>query len=131
MGVRPDAGGPSDRRARHGADTEGKRVCPSLEGASNWYSTSFNPITGLYYVQTNDKCGMFTRTEQEWEAGKGFMGGSFSPAPEPAERVLRAIDIQTGKIAWELPQTGNGELVGRRPQHRGRRRHSSARTAGR
>ena len=24
---------------------EGKRVCPSLDGASNWYSTSFNPIT--------------------------------------------------------------------------------------
>ena len=85
---------------------EGKRVCPSLEGASNWYSTSFNPITGLYYVQSNDKCGMFTRTDQEWEAGKGFMGGSFSPAPEPAERVLRAIDIQTGTIAWELRQTG-------------------------
>ena len=25
---------------------------------------------------------------------------------EPAQRVLRAIDIQTGKIAWELPQPG-------------------------
>ena len=85
---------------------EGKRVCPSLEGASNWYSTSFNPITGLYYVQSNDKCGIFTRTDQEWQAGKGFMGGSFSAAPEPAERVLRAIDIQTGTIAWELRQTG-------------------------
>ena len=86
---------------------EGKRVCPSLEGASNWYSTSFNPQTGLYYVQTNDKCGIFTRTDMEWAAGKGFMGGSFKQAPdEPAQRVLRAIDIQTGKIAWELPQTG-------------------------
>ena len=27
-------------------------------------------------------------------------------APEPARRVLRAIDIQTGKAVWELPQTG-------------------------
>jgi alcohol dehydrogenase (cytochrome c) len=27
---------------------EGQRVCPSLEGSSNWYSTSFNPATGLY-----------------------------------------------------------------------------------
>jgi alcohol dehydrogenase (cytochrome c) len=85
---------------------DGKRVCPSLEGASNFYSTSFNPATGLYYVQTNDKCGIFTRTPMEWEAGKGFMGGSFAPAPEPAQRVLRAIDIQTGKSVWELPQTG-------------------------
>jgi alcohol dehydrogenase (cytochrome c) len=86
---------------------EGKRVCPSLEGSSNWYSTSFNPATGLYYVQTNDKCGVFTKTPMEWEAGKGFMGGSFKQAPdEPAQRILRAIDIQTGRIVWELPQTG-------------------------
>ena len=85
----------------------GLRVCPSLDGASNWYSTSFNPATGLYYVQTNDKCGIFTRENMEWAAGKGFMGGSFKQAPdEPAQRILRAIDIQTGRIAWELPQTG-------------------------
>jgi alcohol dehydrogenase (cytochrome c) len=86
---------------------EGKRVCPSLDGASNWYSTSFNPGTGLYYVQTNDKCGIFTRVPMDWAAGKGFMGGTFAQAPdEPARRILRAFDIQTGNIAWELPQTG-------------------------
>jgi alcohol dehydrogenase (cytochrome c) len=85
---------------------EGRRVCPSLEGASNWYSAAFSPRTGLFYVQTNDKCGIFTRVDQTWEAGKGFMGGTFAAAPEPAQRVLRAIDIQTGKVAWELPQFG-------------------------
>ncbi len=87
---------------------EGKRVCPSLDGATNWYSSSFNPLTNLYYVQTNDKCGIFTRTDQEWAAGRGFMGGSFRQAPnEPAQRLLRAIDIRTGKVVWEVPQTGN------------------------
>jgi len=92
---------------------EGKRVCPSLEGASNWYSTSFNPATGLYYVQTQDKCGIFTRVDMEWTAGKGFMGGSFQQAPdEPAQRVLRAFEVQTGKIAWELPQTGTVDSWG-------------------
>ena len=86
---------------------EGQRNCPSLAGASNWYSTSSNPATGLYYGQTNDKCGISTKTPMEWAAGKGFMGGSFKQAPdEPAQRILRAIDIQTGRIAWELPQTG-------------------------
>ena len=87
---------------------DGKRVCPSLDGATNWYSSSFNPLTNLYYVQTNDKCGIFTRTDQEWAAGRGFMGGSFRQAPdEPARRLLRAIDIRTGKVAWEVAQTGN------------------------
>jgi alcohol dehydrogenase (cytochrome c) len=85
---------------------EGRRVCPSLEGASNWYSAAFSSRTGLFYVQTNDKCGIFTRVDQTWESGKGFMGGTFAAAPEPARRVLRAIDIQSGKIAWELPQFG-------------------------
>jgi alcohol dehydrogenase (cytochrome c) len=85
---------------------EGKRVCPSLEGASNWYSAAFSPRTGFFYVQTNDKCGIFTRVDQTWESGKSFMGGTFAAAPEPARRVLRAIDVQTGKVAWELPQFG-------------------------
>ena len=47
-----------------------------------------------------------------FEAGKGFMGGTFGPAPEPAQRVLRAIDPQTGKVAWELPQFGNVDSWG-------------------
>ena len=91
---------------------EGKRVCPSLEGASNWYSASFSPRTNLFYVQTNDKCGIFTRMDQTWEPGKSFMGGTFGPAPEPAQRVLRALDIQTGKVVWEVPQFGTVESWG-------------------
>ena len=91
---------------------EGRRVCPSLEGASNWYSAAFSPRTGFFYVQTNDKCGIFTRVDQTWEAGKGFMGGTFAAAPEAARRVLRALEIQTGRIAWELPQLGNVDSWG-------------------
>jgi alcohol dehydrogenase (cytochrome c) len=41
------------------------------------------------------------------------MGGSNSPDPaDPGQRVLRAFDIQTGKPAWELPQTGPGDTFG-------------------
>ena len=47
---------------------------------------------------------IFTRVDQVWEPGKSFMGGTFGAAPEPAQRVLRAIDIRTGRVAWELPQ---------------------------
>src|SRR5207302_6272835 len=34
----------------------GRKVCPSQDGATNWFSPSFNPATGLYYVQTFEKC---------------------------------------------------------------------------
>jgi alcohol dehydrogenase (cytochrome c) len=90
------------------ATPEGRRICPHVNGATNWYSTSFNPGTGLYYVQTNEWCSVLTRTPTEWAAGKGFMGGSFRVAvndPQPA-RVLRAIDIQTGRVVWQVAHAG-------------------------
>jgi alcohol dehydrogenase (cytochrome c) len=86
---------------------QGTKVCPAVEGATNWFSTSFNPATGLYYVQTLEKCTVYTRTPSEWQPGKSYYSGSTRNArDEPAQKVLRAIDIKTGAIAWELPQTG-------------------------
>ena len=92
---------------------DGALVCPWLNGASNWYSSSYSPVTGLYYVQTNDKCGIFTRNEQAFARGRSYMGGSFSADPnDPGRRVLRALDIQTGSTVWELPQIGAGDTFG-------------------
>jgi alcohol dehydrogenase (cytochrome c) len=97
----------------HDATHEGTLSCPWLNGATNWYSTSWNPLTSLYYVQTNDKCGIFTRTDMQYQQGRGFMGGSFSGDPaDPGQRILRAFDIHTGKAVWELPETGNGDTFG-------------------
>ena len=78
-----------------------------MEGATNWFSTSFNPATGLYYVQALEKCTVYTKAPGEWQAGKSYYGGSTREAPEePAQKILRAIDVKTGAIAWELPQAG-------------------------
>jgi alcohol dehydrogenase (cytochrome c) len=86
----------------------GTKVCPSQDGATNWFSPSFNPATGLYYVQTFEKCGIYTKSAQgPWESGQSYLGGSQSTATDPTpQRLLRAIDIRTGAIAWELPQPG-------------------------
>jgi alcohol dehydrogenase (cytochrome c) len=84
---------------------EGRKACPALEGASNWFSTAFNPANGYYYVQTLEKCDIYRKIPQVWQAGKGYMGGSARQAGD-AQKILRAIDVRTGKIAWELPQTG-------------------------
>ncbi len=85
----------------------GVKICPSMDGASNWFSTSFSPATGLYYVQTLEKCNVYVKTHVEWEAGRGYMGGSSRAVPdEVPQKLLRAIDVRTGKIAWEMPQIG-------------------------
>lgn len=87
---------------------QGTKVCPSQDGATNWFSPSFNSATGLFYVQTFEKCSVYTkRSVGEWESGRTFLGGAQRGSPdEKPERILRAIDIQTGNIAWELPQVG-------------------------
>jgi alcohol dehydrogenase (cytochrome c) len=86
---------------------EGTKVCPAVEGATNWFSTSFSPATGLYYVQTLEKCTVYKKEPAEWQAGKSYYGGSTKDAPdEPGQKVLRAIDVKTGAVAWELPQAG-------------------------
>ena len=92
----------------------GTHVCPSQDGATNWFSPSFNPATGLYYVQTFEKCSVYTKAEQgEWESGKTYLGGSQRTASDPKpQRILRALDIRTGTVAWELPQPGPAQSWG-------------------
>ncbi len=85
---------------------EGTLVCPAVSGATNWFSTSFHPETGLYYVQSMENCTIFTRTPEDWQPGRSYYGGSTRRPDEPGQKILRAIDIRTGEIRWELPQIG-------------------------
>ena len=94
------------------ADANGETyVCPGFQGGTNWFSTSFNPVTGLYYFQALERCNLFTKRDMEWQAGRGFMGGAARPAPgETFTKSLRAINIQTGDVAWDLVQ-GSGPVT--------------------
>jgi alcohol dehydrogenase (cytochrome c) len=92
---------------------QGTRVCPSQDGATNWFSPSYNPATGLFYVQTFEKCSIYSKSEAgEWKPGRTYLGGTQRRTPEKADRILRAIDIRTGQVKWELPQPGPGESWG-------------------
>ncbi len=93
---------------------EGTKVCPSQDGATNWFSPSYNPATGLYYVQTFEKCSVYTKRDPgAWTPGKEYLGGSQRrPDGEKPKRILKAIDIRTGTIAWNLPQPGPAESWG-------------------
>jgi alcohol dehydrogenase (cytochrome c) len=91
----------------------GIKVCPDVYGATNWFSSSYNAATGLFYVQTKEACSIYFKQAMEWEAGRGYNGGSQRLAPgETPQMVLRAIDIQTGDIAWEIPEGGTGASLG-------------------
>jgi alcohol dehydrogenase (cytochrome c) len=91
----------------------GTRVCPAVEGATNWMSTAYHPGTGLFYVMALERCQIYTKSAAWWEPGKSFYGGGTRDIPgEDGQKVLRAIDLKTGRIAWEYPQAGPGNSWG-------------------
>lgn len=92
---------------------EGRRVCPAVEGATNWFSTAFHPGTGLYYVQTLEKCTLYRKVPEVWRPGRSFYGGSTSRVEgEPGQKVLRALDLGTGRVVWERAQKGPADSWG-------------------
>ncbi len=80
----------------------GTRTCPAVRGATNWYSTAYNPQTRLFYVMAVEDCNIYR------QAGFGGYVPLRDPA-NPAEKFLRALDIETGRIVWESPQVGPPE----------------------
>lgn len=108
-----DANGRPQFVAGQEPSTKGTRVCPSQDGATNWYSPSFNPATGMYYIQTNEKCSVYSLRPVEWKAGQPFLGGAEkTDAETKPHRILRALDLQTGAVKWELPQKGEANSWG-------------------
>ena len=89
---------------------EGVRVCPAKSGATNYYSPSYIPSTGLFYLQAFERCSIFTtRDEPDWVARRSYLGGGGANSVEDgSKQLLRALDINTGKIVWELPETDMG-----------------------
>ena len=69
--------------------------CPS--DAANWNSATYSPVTRLLYVLTMEQCR--ARRTGSWKTN--------GLEPEPQQKFLRAINIDTGSIAWEVPFTGS------------------------
>jgi alcohol dehydrogenase (cytochrome c) len=81
----------------------GTKVCPNILGATNWPSMAFNPATGLFYLMAREDCGIYVKPP------------SWNPKPvamEPGQMFLRALDIETGKRVWEVPQIGGADSWG-------------------
>jgi len=91
----------------------GARTCPSMDGATNWMSTAFDPGKRLFYLMALEKCSVFSKSSEVWKAGESYYGGGARDIPgEKPRQYLRALDLETGKITWEIPQSGEGESWG-------------------
>jgi alcohol dehydrogenase (cytochrome c) len=95
---------------------EGNRIYPGAAGGTNWFSPSFSPGTGLFYVSAWDNySGEFLNTPEEYVEGKRFVGvfPRGTTIGLVADKInirkesegygaVRAIDPQTGERKWEF-----------------------------
>jgi alcohol dehydrogenase (cytochrome c) len=82
---------------------EGNLVYPSLQGATNWFSPSYSPVTNLFYVAVREMGAYYYKGEAEYVPGKAFMaGGEQALTGDKAFGAIRALEVDTGKLKWEF-----------------------------
>lgn len=68
-------------------------TCPTQ--GSNWNSAAFDPVTHLYYIMAAQECYV------DLSAGNVKL-----PTDEATMKSVEALDINSGKIVWKIPQIG-------------------------
>jgi alcohol dehydrogenase (cytochrome c) len=87
------------------------QVFPGIDGAANWMSHSYSPLTRLLYVFARDERRLFTKTaiqhaaagdvEASAEGGRRGGRGRDRFAPEESWGKVVAINPLSGAIEWE------------------------------
>jgi alcohol dehydrogenase (cytochrome c) len=92
---------------------EGTYICPGITGATNWYSPSYNPDTGLFYVLALEDCNLFFSKPRKFVVGETFYNtGTTSPPTEKAQKVLLALSPTDGRTVWSYAQVGTEKSWG-------------------
>ncbi len=82
---------------------DGTLVYPSLQGTTNWFSPSYSPQTGLFYVAVREMGAYYFKGEAEYEPGKPYLGGGEQALTgDEAYGAIRGLDLLTGKKKWEF-----------------------------
>src|SRR5262245_3403228 len=112
-----DENGRPIRVAGSAPTKEGTTIFPGVQGGTNWYSPSYSPGTGLFYVSCwDDYSTVFVKEKAEYREGKAFPGGDALPAgpglwtprvenhyrEENGYGAVRALDPLTGVRKWEF-----------------------------
>ena len=82
---------------------KGTRVYPNLNGATVWFSPSYNPSLGLFYIAVREIGATYFKGEAAYQPGTFFAGGGEQQLPhDDAFGAIRALEATTGKMAWEF-----------------------------
>ena len=98
---------------------EGSYILPGNQGATNWYSPSFSPSTGLFYIPSwVNYWSVYRKQPADYVEGQVYVGAiPQSPVPivgagqvntlkdDEGTGAVRAIDPKTGEMKWEFKMT--------------------------
>jgi alcohol dehydrogenase (cytochrome c) len=91
---------------------EGTLVYPGVQGGTNWYSPSYSPRTGLFYLSVWEYASIYYTGDAPYSPGNRFLGSVPQGVPDdPGWGAVRALDPKTGEQKWEFklhstPQAG-------------------------
>lgn len=82
---------------------EGTYVWPGVQGATNWYSPSYNPLTKYFYLSVWENRSVYRKGDQEYTPGNRFIGSVplIDLPDEPGHGAIRALNPKTGERMWE------------------------------
>ncbi len=89
---------------------EGTVVCPDMTGATNWFSPTYNPDTGLFYFIALESCHKFFLEPQKFAEGREYYATGVKSVPDATRgKSLLAYDAATGTLRWRYTLGGDGE----------------------
>jgi alcohol dehydrogenase (cytochrome c) len=92
---------------------EGTYICPGVVGATNWFSPSYHPGTGLFYVMALEGCNLYFASPRRFAKGETYYStGTKVPPGQRFQKILLALSVLDGKVAWRYPQAGHGDSWG-------------------
>jgi alcohol dehydrogenase (cytochrome c) len=81
----------------------GTLVYPSLQGATNWFSPTYDPASKLFFVAVREMGAVYFKREAKYVAGEYYNGGGEEAHEDDrAWGAVRALDVLTGERRWEF-----------------------------
>jgi alcohol dehydrogenase (cytochrome c) len=82
---------------------EGVIVAPGVQGGTNWYSPSYNPLTKLFYLSAWENKSIYRKGEQQYSPGNRYIGSVplIDMPDDPGYGAIRALNPKTGERVWE------------------------------
>jgi alcohol dehydrogenase (cytochrome c) len=82
---------------------EGTLIWPNLNGATVWFSPSYDPQTGLVYVATREIGARYFKRDTAYKPGTFFAGGGEDELPpDDAWGAIKALKAESGDLRWEF-----------------------------